>query len=180
VPGEHANLKKGNRLICSHNLLVRKYEEVASRTWDLVVVDEAHALRNVHSKGRQALSSLRKNHLLLLTATPLCNRLTDLYSVVDLIEPGRLDSERAFISRFAEDTRSRVVKEQEANYLRQTIRGVMCRTRREQTGIPFTKRCVESRTLEPNQYEREFIEEATEYLRKVSNNHFKTIETIIA
>ncbi len=180
VPGEHANLKTGNRLICSHNLLVRKYGELAGRTWDLVVVDEAHAFRNTHSKGRSALSSLRKNRLLLLTATPLCNRLTDLYSIVDLIEPGRLDSERAFISRFAEDARSRVVKEQEATYLRQTIRGVMCRTRREHTGIPFTKRCVESRTLEPNQYEREFIEEATEYLRKVSNNHFKTIETLIA
>ncbi|MGD6850689.1 MAG: DEAD/DEAH box helicase [Candidatus Bathyarchaeia archaeon] len=180
VPGERANLKTGNRLICSHNLLVRKYEKFVKRTWDLVVVDEAHAFRNAHSKGRQALSSLRKNHMLLLTATPLCNRLTDLYSIVDLIEPGRLDSERAFIQRFAEDARSRVIKEQEASYLRQTIRNVMCRTRREQTGIPFTKRCVESRTLEPNQYEREFIEEATEYLRKVSNNHFKTIETLVA
>jgi superfamily II DNA/RNA helicase len=56
----------------------------------------------------------------------------------------------------------------------------MCRTPREQTGIPFSKRCVESRTLEPNDYEREFIEEATQYLRKVSDNHFKTIETLIA
>jgi len=180
VPGEHANLKTGNRLICSHNMLVKKHEELCSRTWDLIVVDEAHAFRNIHSKGRQALASLRKNHLLLLTATPLCNRLTDLYSIVDLIEPGILASERAFISRFAKDARSRVVREQEANYLRQTIRGVICRTRREQTGIPFTKRCVESRTLEPNAQEREFIEEATEYLRKVSNNHFKTIETLIA
>jgi SNF2 family DNA or RNA helicase len=180
APGERVNLKTDNRVICSHNLLVRKHDQLANRIWDLVVVDEAHAFRNTHSKGRGALSDLRKNHLLLLTATPLCNRLTDLYSIVDLIQPGILDSERAFISRFAEDARSRVVKPQEANYLRHTILDVMCRTRREQTGIPFTKRCIESRTLEPNDYEREFIEEATEYLRKVSDNHFKTIETLVA
>jgi SNF2 family DNA or RNA helicase len=179
-PKEHVDLKSDDRIICSHNLLARKYDELASRTWDLMVVDEAHAFRNTHSKGRVCLSNLRKNHFLLLTATPLCNRLTDLYSIVDLIQPGLLDSERAFVSRFAEDTKSRVVRPEEANQLRQTIGDVMCRTRREQTEIPFTKRCVESRTLEANESEREFIDQATEYLRDMSNNHFKTIETLMA
>jgi len=178
--GKRVNLATNNRLICSHNMLLKNHPALTNRTWDLVMVDEAHAFRNTHSKSRIALSDLRKNHLLLLTATPLCNRLTDLYSIVDLIQPGLLDSERAFISRFAEDVRSRVVRPQEANYLKHTIQDIMCRTLREQTGIPFTKRCVESRTLEPNDYEREFIEEATQYLRKVSDNHFKTIETLIA
>ena len=177
---KRVNLKTADRIICSHNLLYRKYDELASRTWDLIVVDEAHAFRNTHSKGRAAIANIRKNHLLLLTATPLCNKLTDLYSIVDLIQPGLLDSERAFISRFAEDTKSRVVKSEEVDYLKQTLRDVMCRTRREQTGIPFTKRCVDSRTLEANEGEREFIDQATEYLRDMSNNHFKTIETLIA
>ncbi len=144
------------------------------------MVDEAHAFRNTHSKSRGCLSNLRKNHLLLLSATPLCNRLTDLYSIVDLIQPGLLDSERAFISRYAEDSRSRVVKETEANQLRHILREIMCRTRREQTGIPFTKRFVESRTLDPTNEEREFIDKATEYLQMVSQNHFRTIEALIA
>ncbi len=177
---KRVNLKTVDRIICSHNLLYRKYDELASRTWDLIVVDEAHAFRNIHGKGRASLAKIRKNHLLLLTATPLCNKLTDLHSIVDLIHPGILDSERAFISRFAEDSKSRVVKSEEVDYLKQTLRDVMCRTRREQTGIPFTKRCVDSRTLEANEGEREFIDQATEYLRDMSNNHFKTIETLIA
>ncbi len=177
---KRVNLKTADRVRCSHNLLYRKYDELASRTWDLIVVDEAHAFRNTHSKGRASLANIRKNHLLLLTATPLCNKLTDLYSIVDLIQPGLLDSERAFISRFAEDSKSRVVKSEELDYLKQTLQDVMCRTRREQTGIPFTKRCVDSRTLEANEGEREFIDQATEYLRDMSNNHFKTIETLIA
>jgi SNF2 family DNA or RNA helicase len=179
-PSEHVDLDVDNRIICSHSLLSRKYDQLASRTWDLIVVDEAHAFRNTHSKGRVCLANLRKNHLLLLTATPLCNRLTDLYSIVDLIQPGLLDSERAFISRYAEDSKSRVVRPHEVNHLRENLRDVMCRTRREQTGIPFTKRFVESRTLEANQDEGEFIDKATEYLRDISKNHFKTIEALIA
>lgn len=179
-PGERANFKTGNRILCSHTLLPRKFDEISKRTWDLVVVDEAHAFRNTHSKGRNSLSELRKNHLLLLTATPLCNKLTDLFSVCDLIQPGMLDSERAFISRYAEDARSRVLREGEAYLLRQNLQDVMCRTRREQTGIPFTKRIVESRTLEPNEAEREFIDTATEYLRDMSKNSFRTIEALIA
>ncbi|MCW3999315.1 MAG: DEAD/DEAH box helicase [Candidatus Bathyarchaeota archaeon] len=179
-PQERVDFECDDRIICSHNLLARKFEKIAGRTWDLVVVDEAHAFRNTHSKGRACLGNLRKNHLLLLTATPLCNRLSDLYSIVDLIQPGILGSERAFISRFAEDSRCRVVRQDEAAYLRQILRDVMCRTRREQTGIPFTKRIVESRTLEANLEEREFIDEATQYLRDVSQNRFKTIEALIA
>ncbi|MDR2720196.1 MAG: DEAD/DEAH box helicase, partial [Nitrososphaerota archaeon] len=174
------DFKCGGRVICSHSLLLRKFEAFVGRTWDLVVVDEAHAFRNTHSKGRVCLGSLRKNHLLMLTATPLCNKLSDLYSIVDLIQPGVLDSERAFVSRFAEDARSRVVRQEEAPVLRRILRDMMCRTRREQTGIPFTRRVVESRTLEANLYEREFIDKATEYLHAVSQNKFKTIETLMA
>jgi SNF2 family DNA or RNA helicase len=179
-PREHVNLQIDDRIICSHNLLARKYDLFASRTWDLIVIDEAHAFRNTHSKGRACLANLRKNHFLLLTATPLCNKLTDLYSIVDLIQPGLLDSERSFVDRFAEDAKSRVVKSDEVFHLRQTLRDIMCRTRREQTGIPFTKRCVDSRSLEANPTEREFIDQATDYLRDVSKNHFKTIEALMA
>ena len=174
------NLKTADRIICSHNLLARKLDEIASRTWDLIVVDEAHAFRNTHNKGRAALANLRKNHFLLLTATPLCNRLTDLYSIVDLIQPGLLDSERSFISRFADDSRSRVVKPEAADQIRCVLQEVMCRTLREQTGIPFTKRFVDSRSLEADPTEREFIDQATKYLRDISQNHFKTIEALIA
>jgi len=168
-----------NRIICSHNLMARKYDVISSRTWDLIVVDEAHAFRNTHSKGRGCLANLRKNHFLLLTATPLCNKLTDLYSIVDLIEPGVFDSERLFVSRFAQDAKNRVVKPEGAYQLRQILREVMCRTRREQTGVPFTKRCVDSRTLEADESERVFIDKATDYLRDIYQNSFKTIETLI-
>ncbi len=177
--GHKVDVGTSNRIICSHNLMVRKFNEFASRTWDLIVIDEAHAFRNTHSKGRECLANLRKNHFLLLSATPLCNKLTDLFSIVDLIQPGVFDSERLFVSRFAQDSKSRVIKPESAYQLRQILREVMCRTRREQTGIPFTKRYVDSRTLEADDNERTFIDKATEYLRDIYQNNFKTIETLM-
>ncbi len=179
-PRDRVDLETDDRIICSHNLLVRKYDQLASRTWDLVVVDEAHAFRNSGSKGRICLANLRKNHLLLLTATPLCNKLTDVYSMVDLIQPGLLESERSFVSRFAQDAKCRVVRSDVAGELKRSLRSVMCRTRREQTGIPFTKRYVDSRSLEANDGEREFIDQATDYLRDISKNQYKTIEALMA
>lgn len=169
-----------NRIICSHSLLAWKFNEFASRSWDLVIVDEAHAFRNTHSKGRACIADLPKNHLLMLTATPLCNKLTDLYSLVDLVQPGILDSERSFVTRFAEDARSRIVKSEETNQLKQILNQVMCRTQREQTCIPFTKRYIDSRSLDPTVEERDFLDKATEYLRDISDNRFKTIETLMS
>ena len=92
-----------------------------------------------------------------------------------------LDSERAFISRFAEDARSRVIRESEALHASARTCETLCaEPRREQTGIPFTKRIVESRTLEPTRCREAIHRHATEYLRDVSKNSFKTIEALIA
>jgi superfamily II DNA/RNA helicase len=65
-----------------------------------------------------------------------------------------------------------------AEELRQTIYNMMCRTRRVDTDIPFTKRYVESRRIEANEAEREFIEQATKYLIDIGNNRFKTVEQL--
>ncbi len=148
---ECVDLAVDNRILCSHNYLVRKFHEISERTWDLIIVDEAHTFRNTKSKGRIVVSNIKRNHMLLLTATPLCNKLTDLFSIVDLIQPGVLESERAFISKYAEDPKCRILKSDMANDLKATLHTLMCRTRRDQTGMPFTKRFVESRSLPASQ-----------------------------
>ena len=175
---EFVSFDSDDKIICSSGLLARRYKEVIRRKWDLVIVDEAHIYRNMKSKGRAILAALQKNYMLLLTATPLCNKLTDIYSLIDLLYPGRLGTERAFVSKYAEDTKCRVVRSGMVNELRSNIGEVMCRTRRIESGIPFTKRYVDSRRIEANNREFEFIEKATQYLKDVGNDRFKTIEQL--
>jgi len=179
-PKEFIDFDSDDKIICSSGLLLHRYKEITKRKWDLVIVDEAHTYRNTKSKGRMHLVEIPRNHLLLLTATPLCNKLTDLYSLIDLVYPGRLGMERSFISRYAADTKCRTIRSDMVNELRNTVHEVMCRTRRIETNIPFTKRCVESRRIAANYREDDFIEKAIQYLKDVGNNRFKTIEQLKA
>ena len=61
----------------------------------MVIVDEAHRLRNPHSASGKLARALRTRYLLLLTATPVENRLQDLYELVNLVAPGLLGTPRS-------------------------------------------------------------------------------------
>ncbi|MGH3182035.1 MAG: SNF2-related protein, partial [Streptosporangiaceae bacterium] len=64
--------------------------------WDLIVVDEAHRVRAPRSASGKLIRELRSRHLLLLTATPVENRLQDLYELVSLVAPGQLGTAAQF------------------------------------------------------------------------------------
>jgi adenine-specific DNA-methyltransferase len=91
-------------LIASYQFAAGKAELIKSISWDLVVFDEAHRLRNVYKKDnknakalRAALGSSRK---LLLTATPLQNSLMELYGLMTFIDPHVFGSEKSFRQKF--------------------------------------------------------------------------------
>tara|TARA_Y100000310_G_C20699915_1_gene828761 strand:- start:2853 stop:4655 length:1803 start_codon:yes stop_codon:yes gene_type:complete len=167
-----------DKIICSTGLLLHRAQKIMKRKWDLIIVDEAHVYRNTKGKGRMHLSQIPRTHLLLLTATPINNKLTDLFSLIDLVYPGLLETESSFISRYAEDSKCRVVRGDTVDELRNRIIQVMCRTRRIESGIPFTKRFVESRRIEASNEELEFIDKSTEYLKDLCNSKFKTVEEL--
>jgi SNF2 family DNA or RNA helicase len=64
--------------------------------YDLVIVDEAHHLRNPRTVLWQFVNRLRRTYLLLLTATPVQNDLDELLNLVTLLQPGQLSTLRAF------------------------------------------------------------------------------------
>jgi len=177
-PDEMVDFNTDDKVICSSGLFLHRYDQISKRIWDLVIVDEAHKFRNIKSKRRTILANLPRKNLLLLTATPLCNKITDLYSLIDLIYPGRVGTESAFKSRYAADTKCRVVRQDRVDQLRNIVSEVMCRTRRVDTDIPFTNRIVESRRIEAENIEYEFIEKATQYLKDICDNKFKSIEQL--
>src|SRR6202011_407062 len=75
-------------------------EQLAGVPWDLVIVDEAHRLRNPTSASARLVRSLRTRYLLLLTATPVENRLDDLFQLVNLVRPGHLGTPSEFRARY--------------------------------------------------------------------------------
>lgn len=125
-----------------------------SVTWDLLIVDEAHYLRNRTSQAWQAISALPRQFLLLLTATPVQNSLEELYNLVTLLQPGQLPSPKEFRARFVDPKRPHHPKEPEE--LRRLLGQVMIRNTRANAGIQLPPRRAETVVFEPDDAERQF------------------------
>src|SRR5205823_2097042 len=94
----NAALKDGNRrpfdapeiVLCSYQFAKTKEADVTALPWDLVVIDEAHRLRNVYKPANVTANAIKRalagRHKLLLTATPLQNSLLELYGLVSVID----------------------------------------------------------------------------------------------
>lgn len=100
--------QKAQVLICSYEFVLR-HEAALSRQWDLVIADEAHRLRNFWNGDRAKMPSavarvVRQAHkTVLLTATPLQNRLDELYGLVSIFDPTYFHSLDAFRERYVKN-----------------------------------------------------------------------------
>lgn len=132
--------------------------------WDMLVVDEAHYLRNRESQSWQAVNALPRQFLLLLTATPVQNSLEELYNLVTLLQPGQLPSPKEFRARFIDKSKPRQPKEPEE--LRRLLGQVMIRNTRANAGINLPPRRAETVMFEPDAAEREFWQEWEQQFRE--------------
>ena len=125
--------------------------------WDILVVDEAHYLRNRESQAWQAVNALPRQFLLLLTATPVQNSLEELYNLVTLLQPGQLPSPKEFRARFLDPKRPRQPREPEE--LRRLLGQVMIRNTRANAGVNLPPRRAETVLFAPEENERAFWEQ---------------------
>ena len=128
--------------------------------YDLLVVDEAHKLKNPSTRNWQLVSRIRKKFFLLLTATPLQNDLKELFNLISLLRPGQLGSYRHFRKNFMEDKRTAKNPEE----LRSLISRVMIRNKRgPQINLPARK--VATMPLTPSPKEIELYQKITNFVR---------------
>ena len=81
---------------CTPPSASRTASAILGRKWDMVIVDEAHHLRNRTTQAWRFASELQKQYMLLLTATPVQNNLDELFNLVTLLEPGLLSTAKQF------------------------------------------------------------------------------------
>lgn len=130
--------------------------------FDLLIVDEAHKLKNKRTGNYQFINELRKKYCLLLTATPVQNDMSELYNLITLLKPGQLGGEGDFAENFVADRR---VPKNEAK-LHEALGQVMIRNRRTDGGVEFTKRVVTNVPLRLSPEEMALYEGVTDYVRK--------------
>jgi superfamily II DNA or RNA helicase len=96
--------ERGAVVLTTYDLLLRSTEDLAAPNWEVAVFDEAQRIKNPRTKAARASRKVEATFRVALTGTPLENRLLELWSVVDLILPGFLGSEREFRSVYRSPT----------------------------------------------------------------------------
>jgi len=122
--------------------------------YDLIIIDEAHKLKNNKTKNYEFVQNLKKKFCLLLTATPIQNRIEEIFNLVSLLKPGHLGSETAFYEKYKRDARSL----NDDEHLKELVNKVMIRNRRADTGIEWTKRQVETIPIEFSSAEKDLYD----------------------
>jgi adenine-specific DNA-methyltransferase len=158
---------KNHIFICSYHFAKNKAQDIRAIPWDLVVIDEAHRLRNVYKPTnimantlKQALMSAPK---LLLTATPLQNSILELFGLVSIIDEHTFGDLKSFKERYAY-----LDEELTFNELKLRLNPLCHRTLRRQVEpyIRFTKRFPILQEFTPEDNEDKLYELVSEYLRR--------------
>lgn len=88
-------------LITSYGVVTRDYKQLGLVEWDHVVLDEAQAIKNASTRASQSVRAIGARHRIALTGTPVENRLAELRSLLDFVNPGMLGSQSFFRNHFA-------------------------------------------------------------------------------
>jgi SNF2 family DNA or RNA helicase len=132
--------------------------------YDLLIVDEAHKLKNKKTKNWKFVNSIQAKYLLMLTATPIQNDLIELFNLISILRPGHLSTMQKFKDEFLAERDKRLPKN--SAKLRKMLSEIMIRHRRADTLIKFPQRFVHTHSIELNPDEAELYKELTEFIRK--------------
>lgn len=161
-------------ILCSYQFARSKEPYLRQTPWDLVVIDEAHRLRNVYKTSNKIAvaikSALAGRQKVLLTATPLQNSLLELYGLVSIVDEFIFGDLRSFRAQF---TRATAVKPsakedaEEYSSLRERIRPVCQRTLRRQVSqyVAFTRRHALVQEFIPTPEEQRLYDLVSDYLQ---------------
>lgn len=147
--------------------LSRHHQAIAKIEYDLVVVDEAHYLKNRSSVSWKFVNALQKKYILFLTATPLQNNLEELYNLITILKPGQLKTPKQFRYQFvAEGEDPRLPKNR--GQLRELLADVMVRHSRGQVSVRLPPRRAHTIRLQLSPEEQALYERVSGLVRSLS------------
>jgi len=117
--------------ICNYEQVLRDLIAIERVKWDLIVLDEGQRIKNWEAKTAQTIKSLRSPFALVLSGTPLENRLDDLFSVVEFIDDRRLGPAFRFFNRHrVTDESGKILGYKDLDLLRERLKPVLLRRTR--------------------------------------------------
>ena len=159
--------KQNEIVICSFHFARTKDVYIKQIEWDLIVIDEAHHLRNVYKNTNKIANAIKAavahSPKLLLTATPLQNTLMELYGLVSIIDDFTFGDLTSFKSRFA-----RLTNNDNLDDLKKRLKPICKRTLRRQVleYVKYTNRIPITQEFYPTENEQRLYDLVSEYLQR--------------
>ena len=154
-------------VICSYQFARRMEPYIRQTPWDLVVIDEAHRLRNVYKPTNKIANAIKQSiapyRKVLLTATPLQNSLLELYGLVSIIDDFAFGDLKTYRARF-----TRLANDDDFNDLKERLRPICKRTLRKQVleYVNYTDRHALVQEFAPSEEEQRLYDLVSEYLQQ--------------
>lgn len=117
--------------ICNYEQVLRDILAIETVPWDLIILDEGQRIKNWEAKTSRVLKGLKSTFALVLSGTPLENRLDELYSVVEFIDERRLGPAFRFFNRHkVVDERGKLLGYKDLDHLRERLKPILLRRTR--------------------------------------------------
>jgi superfamily II DNA or RNA helicase len=156
--------------ICNYEQVLRDIKSIEKVKWDLIILDEGQRIKNWEAKTSQTIKALKSPFALVLSGTPLENRLEDLFSIVEFIDDRRLGPDFRFYNRYrVTDERGKLLGYKNLDDLREKLKPILLRRTRNQVMKDLPPRSTEIMRIPP-----------TEEQLQIHNGHKRIIQTIIS
>jgi superfamily II DNA or RNA helicase len=159
--------------ICNYEQVLRDILSIERVKWDLIILDEGQRIKNWQAKTSNVVKSLKSRFALVLSGTPLENRLDDLYSVVQFVDARRLGPGfRFFNTHRMIDEKGRVLGYKNLADLREALKPVLLRRTRESVRLDLPPRTTEIVRIVPTDEQRELHDQYMQVVATIVRKKF--------
>lgn len=155
--------------VCNYEQVLRDIQNIEKVKWDLIILDEGQRIKNWEAKTSQVVKALKSPFALVLTGTPLENRLEELFSIVEFIDDRRLGPAFRFYNTYrVTDEKGKLLGYKNLDALREALKPVLIRRTRAEVIKELPPRVTEIRRIIP-----------TEEQLTVHNQHRRIVSQIL-
>lgn len=159
--------------VCNYEQVLRDILAVERVKWDLIILDEGQRIKNWEAKTSNVIKSLKSRFALVLSGTPLENRLDELYSVVQFIDDRRLGPGFRFFNKHRMvDEKGKVLGYKNLGELRETLKPVLLRRTRESVRLELPPRTTEIVRIAPTDEQLELHRTHMQTVASITSKKF--------
>ena len=159
--------------ICNYEQVLRDITLIESAKWDLIILDEGQRIKNWEAQTTRIVKSLQSRFALVLTGTPLENRLDELYSVVQFVDGRHLGPGFRFFNRYRiVDDKGKVLGYQHLDELREKLKPILLRRTRDQVIKDLPPRNTEIVRIPPTEEQRLLHATHARIVASITRKHF--------